>query len=108
MDAKDVGEVILAEDDDIAEDDDSSDTLTYTIGGTDARFFTVVKESTGVQLKTATEVVLNHEIKDEYTVTITVSDGNTDDDATIDVNIDVTRRKRKTDVPYGNQHALCI
>ena len=84
MDAKNVGEVILAKD----ADDDT--TLTYTLGGADADFFTVQKVATGVQLKTATEVVLDYEIKTEYMVTITVSDGNTADDTTITVNIGVT------------------
>ena len=83
MDSRNVGAVILA-------DDEDEDTLTYTLGGADADFFTVEKVATGVQLKTATEVVLDYEIKTEYMVTITVSDGNTAVDATIMVNIGVT------------------
>ena len=54
-----------------ATDRDTADTLTYTLGGTDAAAFTV--DSTTGQLKT--EASLDYETKDSYTVMLTVSDG---------------------------------
>ena len=67
-----------------ATDADSGDTLTYTLGGTDAAAFDIDRP-TG-QLKTKT--TLNAATKSTYTVTITVSDGT--DTATIPVTITVT------------------
>ena len=65
--------------------DPDNDTLTYSLGGTDASSFAIV--STTGQLKT--KAALDHETKDEYTVTVEVSDnrGGTD---TITVTITVT------------------
>ena len=80
----------------VATDVDSGDTLTYTLGGTDAASFDIDPD-TG-QLKTKEE--LNYEVvpaKTSYMVTVTVTDGkdaegNVDDaaDDTITVTITVT------------------
>ena len=67
-----------------ATDVDSGDTLTYTLGGTDAGSFDIVRSSG--QLKT--DASLNYESKTSYSVTITVSDGNLTD--TINVTISIT------------------
>ncbi len=75
-----------------ASDADSSDTLTYSLGGTDAGSF-AINTSTG-QLKT--ETVLDFESKNIYTVEISVSDGKGGSD-TITVTINVT------DVPVNQQ-----
>ncbi|MXZ02049.1 hypothetical protein F4Y93_15920, partial [Candidatus Poribacteria bacterium] len=64
--------------------DADNDTLTYTLGGTDAAAFAIV--STTGQLKT--KAALDYETKTTYTVTVTVSDGNLTD--TINVTIKVT------------------
>ena len=55
-----------------ATDPDSGDTLTYMLGGTDAASF-AIDEATG-QLKTKAGVIYDHEGKDTYTVTVTVTD----------------------------------
>ena len=69
----------------VAATDANNDTLTYTLGGTDANVFSI--ESTTGQLKT--RAVLDYETKRTYTVTITVSDGNGGSDS-ITVTITVT------------------
>ncbi len=66
-------------------DADSGDTLTYTLGGTDAASFTIV--STTGQLQTS--AALDHETDDAYSVTVSVSDSNGGTDS-IDVAISVT------------------
>ena len=68
-----------------ATDADTGDTLTYTLGGTDASAFSINK-STG-QLRTS--AALDYDTKSSYTVTVTVSDGNGGTDS-ISVNISVT------------------
>ncbi len=65
--------------------DADNDTLTYTLGGTDAASFSIV--STSGQLQTS--VALNHESKSSYSVTVSVSDGNGGTDS-ITVTISVT------------------
>ena len=67
-----------------ATDANSSDRLVYTLSGTDAASFAIVASNGQLQTKNA----LDHEAKDSYTVTITVSDGNQSD--TINVTINVT------------------
>ena len=76
-----------------ATDQDSGNTLTYTLGGEDADSFTVI--STSGQLQTKAE--LDHETKPTYTVTVSVRDNKGDDgsadtatDNTIVVTINVT------------------
>ena len=64
--------------------DEDGDTLTYTLGGTDAAAFNLMPSG---QLRT--KVPLNHEEKDSYQVRIEVSDGNGGTD-TIAVSISVT------------------
>ena len=65
--------------------DADNDTLTYTLGGTDASSFSI-NSGTG-QLSTA--AALDYETKNSYSVTVTVSDGNNGSD-TITVTINVT------------------
>ena len=73
--------------------DDDNDTLTYSLGGTDADSFTIV--STSGQLQTAVD--LDYETKPSYTVTLSVRDSkdtngtaDTAEDDSIDVTITVT------------------
>ncbi len=68
-----------------ATDADTGDTLTYTLGGTDAASFTIVA-ATG-QIRTRAE--LDRETKSRYTVTVTANDGTTDSEP-ITVTITVT------------------
>ena len=68
--------------------DADNDTLTYTLGGTNALAFSI-DSSTG-QLQT--KIPLDYETKNQYTVTVTVSDGSLSD--TITVTINVTERDR--------------
>ena len=56
----------------MATDTDTGDTLTYTLGGTDAATFGIVQSSGQLQ----TSAALNYETKDRYAVTVSVSDGN--------------------------------
>ncbi len=65
--------------------DDDNDTLTYTLGGTNASSFNI-NSSTG-QLSTSAD--LDYETKNSYSVTVTVIDGNNSND-TISVTINVT------------------
>ena len=69
----------------MATDTDTSDTLTYTLGGTDAADFGIVPSSGQLQ----TSAALNFETKASYAVTVSVSDGNGGTDS-IDVTINVT------------------
>ena len=63
--------------------DDDEDTLTYTLGGTDATAFSIV--STTGQLKTSAP--LDFETKNAYTVTVTVSDGSRTNSITVTITI---------------------
>ncbi len=67
-----------------ATDPDTGDTLTYSLGGTDAATFAIDSASGQLQTKAA----LDFEDKHEYNVTVTVTDGELTD--TIDVTINVT------------------
>ena len=69
----------------VAATDADNDTLTYTLGGTDAASFNIVSTTGQLQTKAA----LDYETKSSYTVTITVSDGNGGSDS-ITVTINVT------------------
>ena len=71
-----------------ATDADTGDTLTYTLGGADMASFDI-DPATG-QLMTKAGVTLDAATKATHTVTVTASDGNTADDATITVTITVT------------------
>ena len=68
-----------------ATDADTSDTLTYTLGGTDAAAFGIVSASGQLQ----TSAPLDYETKASYAVTVSVSDGN-GGAASINVTINVT------------------
>ena len=76
-----------------ATDQDSGDTLTYALGGTDVGSFTIV--STSGQLQTAID--LDYETKPSYTVTLSVRDSkntngavDTAEDDSIEMTINVT------------------
>ncbi|MCG9134111.1 cadherin domain-containing protein [Candidatus Poribacteria bacterium] len=74
--------------------DEDDDTLTYTLSGTDAAAFSIVR-TTG-QLKT--KAPLDFETKNAYTVTVTVSDGGRTDAITVAITIiDVDERTPTTD-----------
>ncbi len=67
-----------------ATDADTDDTLTYSLGGTDASSFSIV--STSGQLQTS--AALDYETKSSYTVTVDVSDGNDGlDRITVTINV---------------------
>ena len=84
----------MAENEDIgaavgATDPDTADTLTYRLGGDDVSSFSI--DSTTGQLTTSAP--LDHETKDSYTVTVSVTDGKDDNggsDDTVDDTITVT------------------
>ena len=85
-----------------ATDPDAGETLTYTLGGTDAASFDIVVTSGLLQTKAA----LDHEGRASYTVTLSVRDskdssGNTDTatDATITVTITVTNVNEPPEFP---------
>ena len=63
--------------------DVDEDTLTYTLGGTDAGSFSIVKSSGQLQ----TQVPLDYETKKSYTVTVTVSDGGRTDAISVTITI---------------------
>ncbi len=71
--------------DPVSATDEDEDTLTYTLGGTDAASFDI--DSTDGQLKT--KASLDYETKASYAVTITVKDGDEASD-TINVTINIT------------------
>ena len=58
----------------IAEDDDTDDTLTYTLEGTDAGFFTI--GNTDGQIKTKANQSYDFETKPTYSVTVKADDSN--------------------------------
>ena len=66
-----------------ATDPDTDDSLTYTLGGTDAALF-AIDDKTG-QLKTKS--ALDYETKTSYTVTVSVSDGSLADEITVTINV---------------------
>ena len=70
-----------------ATDANTGDTLTYSLGGTDAASFTIVASSG--QIRTRSGVTYDHETKSSYSVTVTASDGNRGN-ATADVTITIT------------------
>ena len=74
-----------------ATDQDANDTLTYTLGGTDAASFSI--DSTTGQLKTKES--LDFETKSNYTVTLTVSDGVATDTIAVTINVtDIDENRR--------------
>ena len=85
-----------------ASDSDVGDTLTYTLGGTNANSFEIV--DTSGQLQTKTGVTYDHETKASYSVTVSVSDGNGGSDS-ISVTINVTNENEspELDLPIGDR-----
>ncbi len=82
----------------VAADDPENDTLTYTLGGTDASSFDIVTSTGQLQTKTA----LDHETKPNYSVTVSVHDSKDLDgnpDVTADGMIDVTVTVTDVDEP---------
>ena len=77
----------------IAATDADNDTLTYSLGGTDAASFRII--STSGQLRT--NAALDYETKASYTVTVSVSDGNGESDSiSVTINVtDVNERRRQ-------------
>ena len=67
----------------VAATDADDDTLTWTLGGTDAASFTF--DSTTRRL--LTQAALDYETKTSYTVVVTVSDGTLTDTITITINV---------------------
>ena len=80
-----------------ATDANTSDTLEYTLGGTDAASFSIVDTSGQLQ----TSAALDYETKDSYSVTVSVSDGNGGSDS-IDVTINVTGVNDAPVFTYGS------
>ena len=78
----------------VAATDADNDTLNYTLGGTDAASFSIVTTSGQLQTKAA----LDYEMKTSYTVTVSVSDGNSGTDS-ITVTINVTDVDEATIAP---------
>ena len=78
----------------IATDTDTSETLTYTLGGTDAASFDIVDTTGQLQTKAA----LDFETKASYEVTVTVSDGKGGTDS-IAVTINVNNINENTGGP---------
>ena len=70
-----------------ATDTDTSDTLEYTLSGTDAAKFEVI--TTNGQIQTKAGEKYSYETDTSYSVTVTVEDGNGRSDS-IDVTLDVT------------------
>ena len=68
-----------------ATDADTGDTLTYTLGGTDAASFDIV--STSGQIQTKSGVTYDHETKPTYSVTVTANDGTATATATVTIRI---------------------
>ena len=78
-----------------ATDVDQGDTLTYSLGGTDAGSFDI--SLTSGQLRTKSGIVYDHEARAHYEVTVSVSDGEAT--ASIDVTIEVTDVDEPPDAP---------
>ena len=66
-----------------AEDTDSDDTLTYTLGGIDAAAFSIVGTTGQLQ----TRAPLDYEAKNAYAVIVTVSDGRRTDTITVIITV---------------------
>ena len=75
--------------------DADDDTLTYTLGGTDAGSFRIVKSSGQLQ----TQVPLDFETKNAYTVTVTVSDGGRTDAISVAITITDVDETPETHAP---------
>ena len=78
-----------------ATDTDVGDSLTYSLTGDDAGSFNIV--STSGQLRTKSGIVYDYEAREDYVVTVSVSDGAAT--ASIDVTIEVTDVDEPPDAP---------
>ena len=92
-----------------AMDDDAGDTLTYELGGTDMASFTI-DSATGQIMVGADpldfETPVDADTDNAYEVTVTASDGNTADDATIAVTITVTDLAEGSELsPYDTDNS---
>ena len=67
----------------LAATDADDDTLTYSLGGTNAASFNI--DTSSGQLKTKS--ALDYETKISYTVTVSVSDGSLEDEITVTINV---------------------
>ena len=95
-----IGAVITATDPD-------NDTLTYSLGGTDASTFAL--DITTGQLKTS--AALNYETKSLYTLVLTASDGNLTDIIAVTINVtDVAERSEEEviEVETPTNNAPCV
>ena len=83
-----------------ATDSDTGDVLTYTLGGTDASAFRIVRTTGQLQTKAA----LDYETTTSYSVNVSVSDGNGGSDS-ITVTIDVTNVTEPPSPPVSGRTA---
>ena len=71
----------------VATDVDSGDTLTYTLGGTDAASFAIESTTTGGQLRTL--AALDYETQTDYEVTVIATDkAGLTDEITVTINVE--------------------
>ena len=92
-----------------ATDTDASDTLTYTLQGTDAARFGI--NSTSGQLRTRVGEKYDHEAKSSYSVTVRVEDSSGGSD-TITVTVNVTDQDEPPRAPrlsmFGTAGRICL
>ena len=93
-----IGSPVVATDDD---DDDAS--LTYSLGGTDAKSFDIVASSGQLRTKDA----LDYEAKSSYSVTVTATDPSDASDSII-VTITVTDVEEAPEFPAGESRARSV
>ena len=74
--------------------DANNDTLTYSLGGTDADKFDFVTTSTSCQIRTKAGERYDYEAKPSYSVTVTVNDGTVSVSAAVTINIANNRNER--------------
>ena len=97
--------------DPVAATDDDGDSLTYTLGGSDAASFDIVGSTGQLQTKAA----LDYESKSSYSVTVSVSDGydaggnaDTETDDTITVTITLTDVEEAPEFPATETGARSV
>ena len=84
--------------------DANNDTLTYSLSGTDAASFSIVRTSGQLQTKSA----LDYEEKTSYSVTITVSDGSLTDTISVTINVTDVDENRAPVFTEGNSTSRSI
>ena len=94
----------------IAVTDANGDTLTYTLGGTDASTFKVIREGNQPQIQVKAGTKLDHETKASYTVRLTANDGSgaSNSSATITVTIMVTDDDEVPTIKDGSDAAAIV